>query len=195
MMNMENQIPAAKSILLFGISNVGKTTVGQLLAAELGYKFYDLDEETKLYCHMTLEEFVNTISYYERDKIRENILDNLLSRSQNKVIAVTPMYYSRCFNKYLTRDGVLAIELQDTPENIFSHLIFGDENDHVYKDDAYRDAHRSYYLREIKKDITYYKRSFAKITNKFPVNNAPPSEVVQCLLLQYGLMPDGKSNE
>ena len=73
MMNMENQIPAAKSILLFGISNVGKTTVGQLLAAELGYKFYDLDEETKLYCHMTLEEFVNTISYYERDKIRENI--------------------------------------------------------------------------------------------------------------------------
>ena len=78
MMNMENQIPAAKSILLFGISNVGKTTVGQLLAAELGYKFYDLDEETKLYCHMTLEEFVNTISYYERDKIRENILDNLL---------------------------------------------------------------------------------------------------------------------
>ena len=67
MMNMENQIPAAKSILLFGISNVGKTTVGQLLAAELGYKFYDLDEETKLYCHMTLEEFKAVSPVFEAD--------------------------------------------------------------------------------------------------------------------------------
>lgn len=34
-------------ICLFGISNVGKTTVGKLLAERLDIKFVDLDEEVK----------------------------------------------------------------------------------------------------------------------------------------------------
>ena len=32
-------------ILLFGVSNVGKTTTGKLLAEWLDFKFYDLDED------------------------------------------------------------------------------------------------------------------------------------------------------
>ena len=35
------------AILLFGVSNVGKTTTGRLLADQLNAKFYDLDEEIK----------------------------------------------------------------------------------------------------------------------------------------------------
>lgn len=34
-------------ICLFGVSNVGKTTVGKLLAERLDIKFVDLDEEVK----------------------------------------------------------------------------------------------------------------------------------------------------
>ena len=34
-------------IMLFGVSNVGKTTLGTMLAKRLGYIFYDLDEEVK----------------------------------------------------------------------------------------------------------------------------------------------------
>ena len=34
-------------ILLFGVSNVGKTTIGTMLAKRLGFNFYDLDEEVK----------------------------------------------------------------------------------------------------------------------------------------------------
>lgn len=34
-------------ILLFGISNVGKTTIGKLLSRKLEYDFDDLDEEIK----------------------------------------------------------------------------------------------------------------------------------------------------
>lgn len=48
------------TIYLFGVSNVGKTTTGELLAEKLGYVFYDLDEEVKKYFNVTLEEFVNT---------------------------------------------------------------------------------------------------------------------------------------
>lgn len=47
-------------ILLFGVSNVGKTTIGKLLAEKLNFSFYDLDEEIKKYYGITLEEFAHT---------------------------------------------------------------------------------------------------------------------------------------
>ena len=36
-------------ILLFGVSCVGKSTVGEILAKKLGYKYFDLDDEVKKY--------------------------------------------------------------------------------------------------------------------------------------------------
>lgn len=179
-------------VLLFGVSNVGKSTTGRCLVEKLGYHYYDLDEEVKLHCHMTLEKFVNTIWPYERDKIRGEVLGNILAKGGNKVIAVTPIYYSRNFSKYLGSGDRLAVELQDTPENIFERLVFSDENDRVYKDDEYRDAHRSHYLSEIKKDITYYKRSFAKIENKFQMNNDSPEVVANRLISRFGLIVQEK---
>ena len=34
-----------KSVSLFGISNVGKTTIAKIIAEKLGYTFYDLDKK------------------------------------------------------------------------------------------------------------------------------------------------------
>lgn len=55
-------------ILLFGVSNVGKSTTGELLANRLGFKFYDLDEEVKTRMGMTLETFVHTADLRWRDQ-------------------------------------------------------------------------------------------------------------------------------
>jgi len=54
-------------ILIFGVSNVGKTTIGSILAVNLGYDFFDLDEEVKRYYHTTLEDFVNGETLEIRD--------------------------------------------------------------------------------------------------------------------------------
>ena len=35
------------TILLFGVSNVGKSTIGELLAHKLNFSFFDLDDEIK----------------------------------------------------------------------------------------------------------------------------------------------------
>lgn len=177
------------NIMLFGISNVGKTTIGRILADKLGCDFYDLDEEIRKKYEMTQQEFVDTYWWRDtRDKIRGEQIGEILKREGGKVIAVTPIYYSVCFSKYLKKGMALGIELQDTVENIFNRMIFTDENDQVYEDSAeYREAHKKYYLKEIKRDITFYKKSFEKIGNTFQINNDPPEVAADRLIEQYNL--------
>ena len=52
-------------ILLFGVSNVGKSTIGKQLAKKIGFRFYDLDNEIKTRLGITLEEVVHTNIIYE----------------------------------------------------------------------------------------------------------------------------------
>ena len=175
------------AILLFGITNVGKTTVGRLLAECLGYQFFDIDEEIKKKYHILLEKFVNTGTIEGRDKKRGAIIGKLLRDDANKVIAITPMSYPQYFNRYLSREGVLAIDLQDTPQNIFDRLVFSDENDIIYTDDEYKNAHKNAYLREIQSDITWYSRLFVQIQNKFEMNGDDPTTVVDRLIKTFNL--------
>lgn len=176
------------TIFLFGTSNVGKTTTGEELAEQLGFVFYDLDEEVKKYYATTLEQFVRTGTLFERDKKRGRVINRIMKNSSNKVIAITPIYYSSNFNRYITREDVLSIELQDLPENIFQRLVFSDENDVIYKDDDYKNLHINHYISEIEMDQTYYKKSFSKIKNKFHINNDPIKIVVKRIIIEYNLL-------
>lgn len=74
-------------IILFGVSNVGKTTMGTRLAERLGYSFYDLDEEVKREFHTTLEAFVHMGSLCWRDQKRGRIIKKILSINENMVFA------------------------------------------------------------------------------------------------------------
>lgn len=176
------------TIFLFGVSNVGKTTIGKLLASKLDYEFYDLDDEVKKYYGITLEEYVNTGTLEERDRKRGNVIQRIMKDDRNKVVAITPIAYPENFIRFLRRKDVLAIELIDTPENIFERLVFSDENDVEYHDDKYKNAHKDYYLHEICEDIVYYSRySFAAIENKFDMHGAQPGVIVERIIKEYAL--------
>ena len=176
------------TILLFGISNVGKSITGELLAKQLGYHFYDLDEEVKRRRQTTIETFVTTIILEERDYIRGNIIGEIFDEdTENKVIAITPMTFYDNFEDYLEYPDVLAIELRDTPDNIFNRLAFSDENDVLYFDDDYKNAHAKHYLDEIAKDLEWYGQCNKKVTNKFEMNGDIPEEVVSRLIAEYNL--------
>lgn len=112
------------TIFLFGISNVGKTTIGEKLAKRLGFMFYDLDEEVKKYYDTTLEEFVNTGTLNERDKKRGRIISEIMKSSLDKIIAISPVYYASNFNKHISGKDVLAIELQDFQRIYLGALSF-----------------------------------------------------------------------
>ena len=108
-------------IMLFGITNVGKTATGKKLARKLNYSFFDLDEEIKKRFQTTLEKFMHDYPFsYERGKIKGMILKDLLKENKdNIVIAVSPIYYARHFNSLLDLEQVIAIDLQDPVAHIF----------------------------------------------------------------------------
>ncbi|MBN2796396.1 MAG: hypothetical protein JXR88_13375 [Clostridia bacterium] len=173
------------NILLFGVSNVGKTITGELLSKSLEYDFYDLDVEIKKHLNTTLEVFVSTGTLQERDEIRCKLIHFLISKKGSKVIAISPLSYLQGIRPLLSLDDIFSIELMDTAENIFDRLVFSDENDIVYKDDEYKNKHRDYYLNEINKDLGWYKHVYRDIKNHFHISGRSPKEVAEALIEQY----------
>lgn len=96
-------------ILLFGISNVGKTTIGTMLAKQLGYSFYDLDEEVKKEFKMTLEEFVHTENLRWRDQKRGRIIKKILAQKENMVFVISPISYTDNFGKQCTDESMFPL--------------------------------------------------------------------------------------
>lgn len=179
-------------ICLFEISNVGKTTVGKLLAERLDIKFVDLDEEVKNRLKISLEEFVNTENLRWRDQKRGSIIKKVIETEEDLVFAISPISYIENFKTSIISDDNLLIELYDTPENIFSRLIFSDENDDIYTDDNYKNANKDYYMKEIQEDLDWYGMVNAKIGihNRVFVNNKSPEEVVDRIIMEYSLEND-----
>lgn len=174
-------------ILLFGISNVGKSTIGRLLAEKLGYSFHDLDEEVKKEFHITLEEFVHIGNLRWRDQKRGRIIKQILSKQENMVFVISPISYTDNFAKCITNDDILSIELVDSPANIFNRLVFSDVNDRIYKDDDYKNQYRDYYISDIKADLEWYGYVYSKIgvKNRFEINNDSPDAVVKRIIKEY----------
>ena len=176
-------------ILLFGVSNVGKTTIGKLLSGRIGFDYFDLDDEVKSRLGMTLEQFVNTADLRWRDQKRGNIIKKILKLDENIVFSISPISYTDNFQKQLIDDDILMIELYDTPENIFSRLVFSDEDDNIYSDDLYKNQYKDHYLREIQADLDWYGKVYRDIgiRNRLFIDNDPPSKVVDRILAEYSL--------
>ncbi len=89
------------AILLFGVSNVGKTTTGRLLADQLNAKFYDLDEEIKTAYGMTLEMFTEEYNdHRERAYHKSMLLEQLIRNVRGcSVIAVSPIFYEEYIHR------------------------------------------------------------------------------------------------
>lgn len=174
-------------ILLFGVSNVGKTTIGEKLAERIEYKFYDLDKEIKKHFDMTLGEISKIFTQEERDNNRNIVFNEILKNQENKVVAISPISNMLEMQRCLYRKDVLAIELVDDAENIFNRIIFTDENDIEYKDEEYKNKHKKHYLRIIREDILWYKNVYKVINNKFNINNNTVDEVVMKIIKDYSL--------
>jgi hypothetical protein len=118
---------------------------------------------------------------------RGGLINRITQTQANKVLAVAPLSHIEGIRHLFLSNETLAIELRDSVQHIFDRLVFSDENDHVYKDDEYKNKHRAFYISEIKEDISWYGRIYAEIKNKFDMGGNTPEAVVDKIIRKYHL--------
>jgi shikimate kinase len=153
-------------IYLVGMSCVGKTTIGRMLATKIGYSFFDLDEEVEKYYQKPIERIQD--EFYSMNGFREKasvVLDKILSDENNAVIASTPaglkFSFLQIYKKHKKRREIISIHITDKPENILERLTFYDKDSkpiHVHMDESKKIR----YLRKITADYNYFKDSYER---------------------------------
>ena len=156
-------------VALFGITCVGKTTIGKIISDELHYEFYDLDAELKLYFKDTITNIQNScFNQHEYDGKKIEVLKSILTRcGNNSIIAVSPIYYTATYKKPFRTHNVFPIELRDLPENIALRMIETDDEDNLIENYV---GNYKLDLRDTKYFISRYKNAFSWIETKYEIN-------------------------
>ncbi|MBM4175402.1 MAG: hypothetical protein FJ213_04415 [Ignavibacteria bacterium] len=162
-------------LYLIGISCVGKTTIGRLLADKIGLKFYDLDIEIQNYYKKSIEriqdECFSMNEYREKASI---VLDSLFSKDTDSVISGTPsglkFSYLQVYKKHKAANDLYSIYIKDSFENVLGRLTFYDKDSNPITVIMDKTRKRRY-LKEIKADYNYFKDSYSRADFTIDINN------------------------
>jgi len=151
-------------VFLTGVSCVGKTTIGRRVAELLGVKFFDLDHEIETFFGTSIERLQNkflTIHSYRQEAARA--LVHLLNRpdSRDCVIALPPSGLMGGYLEVLKKSSGITVALNDKPENILERITFYDIDSKPIEKKLTANEKRLH-LKEIKKDITYFRKSYER---------------------------------
>ena len=110
---------ASKAVFLVGYMGAGKTTVGRLLAKQLGWEFLDLDEQITTRNRRSVAEIFETAGEdgfrrVESEALRE-VLRDLTPDSGPKVIALGGGTLSAPSNLELVRGSDMVLVYLDAP--------------------------------------------------------------------------------
>jgi len=144
------------------VSCVGKTTIGRRVAELLGVKFFDLDHEIEFFFGTSIERLqkkLRTIHSYRKEGARA--LVHLLNRSDSRdsVIALPPSGLMGGYLEVLKKSSGITVALNDKPKNILERITFYDIDSKPIEKELTADEKRLY-LREIKKDVTYFRKTY-----------------------------------
>ena len=160
-------------LLIWGVSNIGKTTIGKELSAKLNCKFYDVDEEI-IDIYGSIDNFQAIFpNDYDRFDEKEELMMNIIESENNDfVMAVSPIYSASVVEELLDTDTI-SIEIVDTPEAIYNRLIL--EGDDVLE---YKEKHKEHYIQEIRWDQTASFNQFKNIP-KVHIDNQSINEAIE----------------
>ena len=113
---------AHRTVALIGMPGGGKTTVGRLLARQLGWRFVDSDAviERELGCSIR--------DYFDREgedafrDVEAQTLTTLLAQSDGVVLSTGGGMPLRASNRAQLRERTTALYLHSTPEELFRRL-------------------------------------------------------------------------
>jgi len=152
-------------IFLTGISCVGKTTIGKILAERLRHPFFNLDTEIELYFGESIERLRSrhmtghSYSY----KVGAVVLNDILFKrnSSNSVIALPPSGLMYAYLRIVKKIEGVVVAITDRPENILKRITFYDIDSKPIEKEL-NDREAAHYLKEIKKDLTYFGKSYKR---------------------------------
>ena len=153
---------------------MGKTTIGTRLATLLGVQFFDLDDEIENFFSISTErlqeKFLTIYSYREEaSKALKDLLDR--ESTQDSVIALPPSGLMGPYWRLVKKSGGTTIVLTDDAINILNRITFYDKDSNQLNKNL-SEEDNLYYLKEIKKDITYFNRSYKKADIKINISRA-----------------------
>ena len=163
-------------VFITGVSCVGKTAIGALLASRLGCRFYDLDVEIERFFKTSIERLRNgflTVESFRNEAARA--LMHILGHpeSRNCVIALPPSGLMGRYLRVLKKAGGTIVVLTDKPENILNRITFYDIDSRPILKEL-TEGEKLLYLREIKKDITYYRKSYDRAGLQVDISGLSP---------------------
>ena len=168
-------------IFLVGVSCVGKTTIGARLAGCLGCRFLDLDVEIERFFGTSIRRLQDRHPALDDFRLMSaRALKHVLSRDEgrNCVIALPPSgLLGSCWKVVKDTRDAIVIVLRDAPENILDRITFYDIDSHPVQKNL-TDREKRFYLRDIKRDITYFSRSFAKAHVSVDITGCNPDEAL-----------------
>ena len=173
-------------VFLTGVSCVGKTTVGRRLAALMGLRFFDIDREIEQFFGLSIKQLQQT--YWMPHDFRKEAakaLSHILEQpeSQQAVIALPPSGLMGGYLAVIKKTQGLKVVLLDRPERILDRLVFYDEDSRPM-DKRLTEEERPLYLKEIKKDITYFKTSYKRADLQVSIEDRDVEQAAQHLLTQ-----------
>jgi shikimate kinase len=159
-------------IFITGVSDVGKSTIGRIVAERLGVMFFDLDNEIEAFFGMTIERLQSkylTMYSYREETVKA--LTHLLKRPESKdcVIALPPSGLMGGFLRIVKKSSGTIIALIDKPENLLKRITFYDIDSNLIEKKLTGDE-KKWYRSEIKKDITYFGKTYDRAHLKIDIS-------------------------
>ncbi len=168
-------------IFLTGVGCVGKSTIGKKMAELLGIRFFDLDNEIENFFETSIERlqnrFLTTHSF--RDEAAKALVD-LLNRpeSMDCVLSLPPSGLMGGYLRAIKKANGTTVVVTDKPENILDRIRFFDiDSRPIEKNLTHKE--KKLYLREIKKDITYFRASYHRANLQVDISGLDPDQAAR----------------
>ena len=168
---------------LVGVSCVGKTTIGKSLAALRGVPFFDLDQEVERFFNRSIArlqaEFLTMYSFRQK---AVKVLKDLLTREEERdcVIALPPSGLMGVYWRIVEPAKGVVVVLTDKPENIVERLAFYDDDSRPVEK-VLSSSQKRLYVREVRKDMAYFKRSYEKAHLAVDIAGLSPAEAAAAI--------------
>lgn len=168
-------------IFMSGVSCVGKTTVGPLLAEQLERSFFDMDREIERFHGMKIRPLRRKIPTMREYRVEAaKALVHLLAqkKSEEPVISMPPSGFMQAYWDVIKTQTCAKITLFDAPENILKRLIFFDEESNP-KEKTLNKEQAARYLKSIYTDMEYFQDSYNRSDAQVAITGLNPHQAAK----------------